>query len=168
MNIWIRSLAFSAVGALAAMASTPAFAAAKCVTVGLAEYSGEKLNLDPARNLGMDNAVYVNSIYESLVDLDNSFGVLPRLATSWESNADATQWTFKLREGVKFHDGSDFDSADVVYTFKRLLDEKVGSPAIKQLAVLATARIEAVDAHTVRIRGLAPDKGNYFPSTFVR
>ena len=150
MNIWIRAIALSAVGSLFAVPNGPAFAAAECFTVGLAENSGEKLNLDPARNLGMDNAVYVNSIYDSLVDLDNSFGLLPRLATSWKSNADATQWTFKLREGVKFHDGSDFDSADVVYTFKRLLDKKVGSPGLKQLAVLETARIEAVDAHTVR------------------
>ena len=40
----------------------------------------------------------------------------PDLATSWEANADATEWTLKLREGVTFHDGTAFDAADVVYS----------------------------------------------------
>ena len=59
-------------------------------------------------------------------------------------------WTFKLREGVKFHDGSDFDAADVVYTYRRLLDESVGSPGRALLSFLDPEGIEALDAHTVR------------------
>ena len=126
MNIWIRTIALPAIGALALASNGTAIAAEQCVIIAHDIASGEKLNLDPARTTSLDGSGLIVSVYEALVDLDNSYQVVPRLATSWESNADATQWTFKLREGVKFHDGSDFDAADVVYTFRRLLDEKVG------------------------------------------
>ena len=42
------------------------------------------------------------------------------LATDWSANADATEWTFNLRKGVKFHDGSDFDAEDVKYSLMRV------------------------------------------------
>ena len=80
MNIWIQSLACSAIGALAVTTSVPAFAAGECVTVAHDITSGEKLNLDPARSTGLDGAGLNVTIYESLVDLDNSFQVVPRLA----------------------------------------------------------------------------------------
>ena len=53
------------------------------------------------------------------------------LATDWSANADATEWTFKLRKGVKFHDGSDFDAEDVKYSLMRVQDPEIGSPAKK-------------------------------------
>ncbi len=62
---------------------------------------------------------------------------------------DDLTWTFKLREGVKFHSGKDFTAADVVYTFKRLIDPKTASAAASTLAFLKTEGIMAVDAHTV-------------------
>ena len=45
------------------------------------------------------------------------------LATDWSANADATEWTFNLRKGVKFHDGSDFDAEDVKYSLMRVKDQ---------------------------------------------
>ena len=48
------------------------------------------------------------------------------LATEWSANADATEWTFKLRKGVKFHDGSDFDAEDVKYSLMRVKDPDIG------------------------------------------
>ena len=53
------------------------------------------------------------------------------LATDWSANADATEWTFNLRKGVKFHDGSDFDAEDVKYSLMRVKDPEIGSPAKK-------------------------------------
>lgn len=73
----------------------------------------------------------------------------PDLATSWSANSDATVWTLKLRNGVKFHDGSDFDAADVVYSLTRVLDPELGSPA--RSAVKMVKSVEAVDNMTVRI-----------------
>lgn len=75
--------------------------------------------MDPQENVS--NAVMLPQIYNSLlaIDLENKIG--PSLATEWSVSDDDLTWTFKLREGVTFHDGSNFDSEDVVATFERLL-----------------------------------------------
>ena len=71
------------------------------------------------------------------------------LATSWSANEDATVWTLELRKGVKFHDGSDFDAADVLYSLNRVLDPDSDSPA--RSAVKMIDKVEASDSHTVSI-----------------
>jgi peptide/nickel transport system substrate-binding protein len=71
------------------------------------------------------------------------------LATSWEANEDATVWTFKLREGVMFHDGSTFEAADVVYSLNRVLDPESDSPA--RSAVKMITEVKALDGMTVQI-----------------
>lgn len=73
----------------------------------------------------------------------------PDLATEWSANADATVWTFKLRPGVKFHDGSGFDAADAVYSLERVLDPDSDSPA--RSAVKMISKVEALDPMTLRI-----------------
>jgi peptide/nickel transport system substrate-binding protein len=102
------------------------------------------------------DSVIARNIYDPLIALDNSFHPMPMLATSWEPNADATSWTFHLRKDVKFHDGRDFTSADVVYTYKRLIDEKINSPAKPELGVLDPDGIVAVDKYTVRFTTKQP------------
>ena len=72
------------------------------------------------------------------------------LATDWSANADATEWTFKLRKGVKFHDGSDFDAEDVKYSLMRVQDPEIGSPAKKSMSTVTD--IEVVDAHTIKMK----------------
>lgn len=71
------------------------------------------------------------------------------LATSWEANEDATVWTFKLRDGVTFHDGASFEAADVVYSLNRVLDPDSDSPA--RSAVKMITKVEALDNMTVQI-----------------
>ena len=93
------------------------------------EWSGEKQSMDPADMHSGDDAYHTFAVYNRLVDIDDNFNVLPELATEWSVSEDGLTWTFKLREGVKFHSGKDFSSADVVWSFKRLLDEKTGSGA---------------------------------------
>jgi len=78
----------------------------------------------------------------------------PNLATEWSVNDSATEWIFKLREGVKFHDGSDFDAADVVYTLEHVRDPELDSPAAAVIAMVDT--IEAIDPLTVKMTLSAP------------
>ncbi len=74
---------------------------------------------------------------------------IPDLAVSWSANTAATEWTFKLRKGIKFHDGSDFDAADVVDLLNRIKDPELDSPVASVLAVMEKA--EAIDPMTVKI-----------------
>lgn len=74
----------------------------------------------------------------------------PNLATSWSANENATEWTLLLREGVKFHDGSTFDGADVVYSFNRISDPKLDSPVRSVLAVVES--VKAINPSTVKIK----------------
>ncbi|MEO3414062.1 ABC transporter substrate-binding protein [Roseovarius sp. CAU 1744] len=72
----------------------------------------------------------------------------PDLATGWEVSQDATQWTFRLRDGVRFHDGSDFDANDVVYSIERILDPEMDSPV--RSVINMVKKVEALDPLTVR------------------
>jgi peptide/nickel transport system substrate-binding protein len=74
----------------------------------------------------------------------------PDLATAWEPNEDGTVWTFHIRDGVRFHDGSALDAGDVVYSIKRVIDPDYGSPA--RAAVKMIEHIEATGPLTVRMR----------------
>jgi peptide/nickel transport system substrate-binding protein len=74
----------------------------------------------------------------------------PMLATSWSHNGDGTVWTFKLRHGVKFHDGSPMTADDVVYTFQQQADPKNAANALSTFAnVLRPDGVRKVDATTV-------------------
>ncbi len=149
---FVRLMSGAALGALAlAGLSGTAMAAAgdECVKVLGYEWSGEKQSMDPADMHSGDDAYHTFAVYNRLVDIDDNFNVLPELATEWSVSADGLTWTFKLRDGVKFHSGKDFSSADVVYSFKRLLDEKTGSGARAVLEFLDPDGIKAPDARTV-------------------
>ena len=78
----------------------------------------------------------------------------PNLATEWSANETATEWIFKLREGVRFHDGSDFDAADVVHSLEHVRDPEFDSPAASVIAMVDA--IEAVDRLTVKMTLSAP------------
>ena len=134
-----------------AVASQARLAAAgdECVKILGYEWSGEKQSMDPADMHSGDDAYHTFAVYNRLVDIDDNFAVMPELATEWSASADGLTWTFKLRPGVKFHSGKDFSSADVVYSFKRLLDEKTGSGARAVLEFLDPDGIKAVDPLTV-------------------
>jgi peptide/nickel transport system substrate-binding protein len=147
-----RLMCSAAIGAFAVTAiSGAALAAAgdECVRVLGYEWSGEKQSMDPADMHSGDDAYHTFAVYNRLVDIDDNFNVMPELATEWSVSGDGLTWTFKLRDGVKFHSGKDFSSADVVYTFKRLLDEKTGSGARAVLEFLDPDGIKAPDARTV-------------------
>jgi peptide/nickel transport system substrate-binding protein len=81
--------------------------------------------LDPINVTDGESLIVTDNIFNTLVDYkDDSTEVVPSLATEWSPSSDGLVWTFKLREGVKFHDGTDFDAEDVVYNFNRWMDPK--------------------------------------------
>lgn len=89
-------------------------------------------------------------LYSNLTRLKADMSVEPDLATEWSANEALTEWTFKLRDGVKFHDGSAFTSADVVETYKAILNKDNASPARNNVGPIES--IEAKDPLTVVFR----------------
>lgn len=113
-----------------------------CLRVMTFDWSATLIT-DPARIVNNSDLLHVNAAYESLVVFDNAFTVSPWLAESFEPSADGREWTFTLRKGVTFHDGSPLTAADVVYTYRRLLDPATASPAASELAMLTPEGIRA-------------------------
>jgi glutathione transport system substrate-binding protein len=83
-------------------------------------------SLEPGNMGGTYNMSVLATMYENLVALDEDLNRVPGLATEWSASEDGLTWTFKLREGVTFHDGTPFDATAVKFTFDRLLDEQLG------------------------------------------
>jgi len=97
---------------------------------------------------GATDQTVLMTIEEPLISWNHNTGEPePLLATEWSANEDQTVWTFKLREGVKFHDGSDFTSEDVAHHFNRILDPENKSRSRNYISVVD--RVEAVDDYTV-------------------
>ena len=81
----------------------------------------ECLTFNPLLSTGGDREARVNQMYNSLVTLDWNGGVIPDLAESWEVSEDGLSYTFHLSNDVKWHDGEDFTSADVKFTYDQYL-----------------------------------------------
>jgi len=119
---------------------------------------------DPAQSADTLSDRINLAVHDGLVDFDPaSLEVIPAVAESWEISSDGLQITFRLRPGVRFHNGRVLTSADVLYSFTRILDSKVGSKRKEILAGVKgaetfnrgkSARVEgfeAPDAKTFRI-----------------
>jgi ABC-type transport system substrate-binding protein len=85
-------------------------------------------NRDPAFASARADILINQQVYDWLVNVGQKNELLAGLASAWES-PDGKVWTFTLRADVKFSNGTPFTADDVVYTFNRLRDPKVGSPA---------------------------------------
>lgn len=72
----------------------------------------------PYGNSNVQTAMLTNSTFSRLVEYDEQYNILPSLAESWESNEDSSEWTFKLRQDVTFHNGEAFTAEDVKFTFE--------------------------------------------------
>jgi peptide/nickel transport system substrate-binding protein len=104
-------------------------------------------SLDPA-TLASTMPVNINfQLRNCLVEVDHQGNALPELAESWESSPDATQWTFKLRQGVEFHNGKTLDAQDVAYSFNYHRGEESKSAAKSIVAPITD--IKADGKHTV-------------------
>jgi len=83
----------------------------------------EPTSMDPAQAWDDISAFYVDNIFDTLVRLNpQSTKIEPALAVSWETSPDGLTWTFQLRHGVRFHDGTPMDADAVVFSFFRQMD----------------------------------------------
>jgi peptide/nickel transport system substrate-binding protein len=100
----------------------------------------------------------IGNVGEFLVFTDQHFNYHPWLATSWSPNADASVWTFKIRQGVKFNDGTPMTVDDVVYSFKTQSDPKNSGNALSVFGgTLTPDGVVKVDDTTVAFHLEAPD-----------
>jgi peptide/nickel transport system substrate-binding protein len=114
--------------------------------------------IDPGFGWSEGDIDIIYHLYDGLVKFKNDdLEVEPALATEWKVSEDGKTWTFKLREGVKFHDGTDFNAEAVVQTFKRILDEnnkyygvvQGGYSYLEYLMADVVEDVVAVDEYTV-------------------
>ena len=140
--------------AVAASLALPvaAQAAGGSVTIGMRL---EPPALDPTTGAAAAiSQITAYNIYETLTKLDNEGKVHPMLAESWTISDDGLSYTFNLAKGVKFHDGSDFDAQDVIFTFER--NKGPDSKNKRKATFEKMVSITAPDPHTVQITLDAP------------
>ncbi|ANY79374.1 ABC transporter substrate-binding protein [Microvirga ossetica] len=143
----VRSVLRTALG-VGFMAAMMASASAQVLEIGV---DNGPTGLDPHVTTAFPSFMVVNgNIYEGLTAIDKDLKTVPGLAESWSISADGKTYTFKLRSGVKFHDGSAMEAEDVVSTIKRVLSKDIASPLASRLSAVDSAN--AVDATTVEMK----------------
>lgn len=138
-------------GATGASASGAAPAAGKTLTIAQA---GEISSFDPHVNGGNPDLFPEFNVFDTLVVLQTDLKLHPGLATEWKAVNDTT-WEFKLRQGVKFHNGDPLTARDVKFSAERTMDPASG--AAHNLNLISVGRVEAPDDHTVRFITKQPD-----------
>ena len=108
----------------------------------------EITNPTPFTMSSVDHYIKASSMFEPLVAAAKDGSIQGVLATSWEANDDQSVWTFKLREGVKFHDGSDMTAEDVAWSVEYARNPENASTGQDEMALVK--EVEALDDHTVR------------------
>jgi ABC-type transport system substrate-binding protein len=114
----------------------------------------EAPSLDPIFGQALSRHRSDPLFYSRLVEWGADGKLEPSLAESWTMSPDGKSWTFKLRQGVKFHNGREFVADDVKYTYERALHPKIGSGGRGYLT--AIDGIEVPDKYTVRLHMLQP------------
>ena len=148
MNVkWLRPLQ---VWAVAAMVTGGALSA-DAVTLRWAN-TGDAVSMDPYYFNETFTLGFTGNIYDGLVARGKDLKIGPALAVSW-TILDPNTWEFKLRKGVKFHEGQEFTSADVVFSYHRAIS--AGSDIKANFVSIAS--IEAKDPYTVIIKTKQPD-----------
>src|SRR5215213_8514757 len=119
-------------GAIPAAPATQAPASASTPQKGgemIVAYKDDLATLDPAVGYDWTNWPAIKLVFDGLLDYDETTNLMPRLAEAMpEVSDDATVYTFKLRQGVKFQNGRELTADDVVYSLTRVLDSNTKSP----------------------------------------
>ncbi len=126
-------------------------AAAQNLTIAI---GGSPTSLDPHFYNASPNISLTQHLFDRLVEQDATARLRPMLAESWRA-IEPTVWEFKLRPGVKWHDGRDFTADDVAFTLERVPTVR-NSPGSFAGLIRAITRVEVVDPLTLRFHTAAP------------
>jgi len=121
---------------LAALAAGLAFAGLASAQVLEIAADGSPAGLDPHVVPAFNTVLINKNIYEGLTAIDKDLKIQPSLATSWTISKDGLSYRFKLKPGVKFHNGKPMGAADVVASLARVRDAKTGSPYAARLSMV--------------------------------
>jgi peptide/nickel transport system substrate-binding protein len=127
--------------------------------------TGDALTLDPhSQNEGATHNL-LHQLYEPLLVRDYTGKIHPTLATSWKVTSDPTVWEFKLRQGVKFHNGSAFNADDAVFSLDR-----ARQPTSDMKGLLTSIeKVSKVDDYTIHIKTKGPNPllPNYLTNLYM-
>jgi ABC-type transport system substrate-binding protein len=104
--------------------------------------------LDPFISPGLQSQWMVGSLFNSLVTIDSELNIVPDLAESWDIQDNGKVYVFRLRKGVKFHEGSDFDAEVVRWNYQRAVNPDEKAFVAPFYAIVDT--VDVVDTHTVK------------------
>ena len=109
----------------------------------------KRQTLDPALNSAIDGANMILFAFDTLLGVDEDLNVVPALAESWKESEDGMTWTFHLREGLKWSDGSELNAEDFVYSWQRMADPETAAPyaetvlgMVKNFSEISTGEME--------------------------
>ena len=153
-------LLLAAAGGIGSLAAPQAARAATAGTVRVAQTTPSGA-IDPVTVPDSGGVIMLCQTGEYLAISAGDLRLRPVLAESWKPNQDGSVWTFKLRQGVKFHNGKSLSADDVVATIDRLADPKNASNALSAFSgVLSKGGTKKVDDYTVEFHLDAPN-GNF-------
>ena len=113
--------------------------------------------IDPALNSASDGGCMILHSFECLLTVDESGALAPGQAESWEVSEDGLVWTFHLREGLKWSDGTDLTANDFVYSWKRVCDPMTAAPYAETVLGMVEGYAEAVEGNTDALNVVATD-----------
>ena len=108
------------------------------------EMGPEVESIDPALNTTNDGANYLTYLFDNLLRTDKDGKVVPSLAQKYEVSDDGLTWTFHLRDGLKWSDGSDFTANDFVYSWQRMVDPDIAAPYAETVLGMVEGYDEAI------------------------
>ncbi len=113
--------------------------------------------IDPALNSAVDGGNMLLHTFECLLTVDQDGKLAPGQAETWETSEDGLTWTFHLRDGLKWSDGSDLTANDFVYSWRRVCDPMVAAPYAETVLGMVAGYEEAIGGNLEALAVEAPD-----------
>ena len=151
---------------LLAAVMTVSMVSGMAMTAAAEETEGKQLSvqigpdpetIDPALNSAVDGGNMLLHAFECLLTIDQDGQIAPGQAETWEQSEDGLTWTFHLRDGLKWSDGSDLTANDFVYSWKRVCDPMVAAPYAETVLGMVEGFDEAIGGDLDALQVSAPD-----------